>query len=98
MFGLTNIFSLGLGSYISDRCNRSMSLRGRLLAQMTCKLLEGISILIFGRCNTLRSTIFTVVFFPLSLRYVCDDYLGDRTKASFRLLRSHIYMSYLIYR
>lgn len=63
LFGLTNIFSRGLGGYISDKLNQSISLRGRLYAQMFCMLIEGGAILYFSSCKTLRSTLFAMFFF-----------------------------------
>ena len=70
IFGLTNLFSRGVGGYISDRCNHYMSLRGRLIAHIICMTLEGLLILAFGRCGTLSSTILVMVFFS-TLTQVC---------------------------
>jgi len=63
LFGFTNIFSRGLGGYLSDKMNAAFSLRGRLIVQFSCLVIMGVLIQVFGHCQTLFTTIFTMIFF-----------------------------------
>lgn len=65
LFGLMNIFSRGLGGYISDRMHKSYSLRGRLIIHMIFMFCEGILIFYFIRCSELHETLIAMVIFAI---------------------------------
>jgi len=65
IFGWMNLFARGCGGYISDKFNAKMGMRGRLIWQTTCLLLEGIMVLIFANSNKLGAAIFIMVIFSL---------------------------------
>lgn len=67
-FGAMNIFARALGGYVSDKCNSRMGLRGRLIWQTTCLLLEGTMVLCFAHASSLPLAITILVFFSISVQ------------------------------
>lgn len=65
IFGFMNLFARGLGGYCSDKANKKMGMRGRLLAQTIFLLLEGFFVLIFAQTESLGAAITVMVFFSL---------------------------------
>ena len=65
IFGFMNLFARGLGGYCSDKANKCMGMRGRLLAQTIFLLLEGFFVLIFAQTESLGAAITVMVFFSL---------------------------------
>lgn len=63
IFGWMNLFARGLGGFTSDKFNSKMGMRGRLIWQTVCLLIEGIMVLIFAQTNTLGLAIFILVIF-----------------------------------
>lgn len=63
IFGFMNIFARGIGGYSSDRLNGSMGMRGRLLVQAVCLVIEGALILVFANTKSLAGSIVVLVFF-----------------------------------
>merc|ERR1712024_57971 len=48
IFGWMNLFARGLGGFFSDKLNKKMGMRGRLIVQMLTLTIEGIMVLIFA--------------------------------------------------
>jgi len=65
IFGWINLFARGLGGVFSDALNESMGMRGRIIAQASLLLGEGISVLVFAQTDTLAGAIIVLVLFSL---------------------------------
>jgi len=63
IFGWMNLFARGLGGFTSDIFNSKMGMRGRLIWQTICLLIEGAMVLVFASTNTLGLAIFILVIF-----------------------------------
>lgn len=63
IFGWMNLFARGLGGYTSDKFNSKMGMKGRLIWQSGCLLIEGVCILIFSETKNLGLAIFILVIF-----------------------------------
>jgi len=63
IFGWMNLFARGLGGFTSDKFNAKMGMRGRLIWQTTCLLIEGIMVLIFAQTKNLAVAIIILVIF-----------------------------------
>lgn len=76
LFGWMNIFSRGMGGYISDVTNRSMGMRGRLITQFVTVICEGICILIFATTKSLGGSILVMVVFSIFCQGGCGTTYG----------------------
>ena len=65
IFGWMNLFARGCGGLISDKFNSKLGMRGRLLWQSTCLLLEGIMVVLFSQVKSLALAISVLVFFSI---------------------------------
>ena len=65
IFGWINLFARGMGGVFSDAMNESMGMRGRIIAQASLLLGEGISVLVFAQTDTLAGAIIVLVLFSL---------------------------------
>jgi len=65
IFGWMNLFARGVGGFISDKANAKMGMRGRLLWQSVCLLMEGIMVIIFANSTNLAFAIFIMVIFSV---------------------------------
>lgn len=63
IFGWMNLFARGLGGFTSDIFNRKMGMRGRLLWQSICLIIEGACVLWFSATTNLGLAIFILVIF-----------------------------------
>jgi len=63
IFGWMNLFARGLGGFTSDKFNQKMGMRGRLIWQMICLLIEGVMVLVFASTKNLGLSIFILVIF-----------------------------------
>ena len=63
IFGWMNLFARGLGGFTSDIFNRKMGMRGRLIWQTVCLLIEGAMVLVFANTSSLGLAIFILVIF-----------------------------------
>lgn len=63
IFGFMNIFARGIGGWSSDYLNGRFGMRGRLLVQFVCLLVEGALILVFSNTKSLGGSIVVLVFF-----------------------------------
>jgi len=63
IFGWMNLFARGLGGFTSDKFNAKMGMRGRLIWQTVCLLIEGAMVLIFANTKNLAGSIVVLVFF-----------------------------------
>lgn len=63
IFGWMNLFARGVGGFCSDKFNRKMGMRGRLIFQTVCLALEGIMVLVFAQTKNLGLSIFILVIF-----------------------------------
>ena len=63
IFGWMNLFARGLGGFTSDLFNAKMGMRGRLIWQTICLLIEAAMILIFAETKNLGLAIFILVIF-----------------------------------
>lgn len=65
LFGLMNIFSRGLGGVISDKMHKAYFLRGRLSIHMAFMLIEGVLMICFIQCVTVKGTLATMILFAI---------------------------------
>jgi NNP family nitrate/nitrite transporter-like MFS transporter len=63
IFGWMNLFARGLGGFTSDLFNSKMGMRGRLIWQTICLLIEGAMVLVFASTTKLGLSIFILVIF-----------------------------------
>ncbi len=63
IFGWMNLFARGLGGFTSDIFNSKMGMRGRLIWQTVCLLIEGVMVIIFANTTNLGLAIFILVIF-----------------------------------
>lgn len=63
IFGWMLLFTRALGGYLSDKCNERWGMRGRLWAQTSLLLLEGVAVFCFPRTQTLGIAIFVMILF-----------------------------------
>lgn len=65
IFGWMNLFARGLGGFMSDKLNARMGMRGRIIAQTVCLLIEGALVLVFANSDNLVGSIVIMVFFSM---------------------------------
>jgi NNP family nitrate/nitrite transporter-like MFS transporter len=63
IFGWMNLFARGLGGYTSDKFNAKMGMRGRIIWQTVCLVIEGAMVIIFANSNNLGGAIVIMVVF-----------------------------------
>jgi NNP family nitrate/nitrite transporter-like MFS transporter len=63
IFGWMNLFARGLGGFTSDKFNAKMGMRGRLLWQTICLVIESVMIYCFSISKNLGIAIFILVIF-----------------------------------
>merc|ERR1719251_556769 len=63
IFGWMNLFARGLGGFTSDKFNSKMGMRGRLIWQTICLLIEGGMVLIFANTTNLAGAIVVLIVF-----------------------------------
>jgi NNP family nitrate/nitrite transporter-like MFS transporter len=64
-FGFMNIVARGVGGWLSDYLMSKLSMRGRLIAQLGCMLMEGVFILVFAAQNELGPAIVCLICFSI---------------------------------
>ncbi len=74
--GFMNIFSRGLGGYLSDRMNLKWSMKGRLWLQAIFLFVEGLLIIAFIHAKSLGVSIFTFTLFSLFAEMLCGTSFG----------------------
>lgn len=65
IFGWMNLFARGLGGFSSDKLNAKYGMRGRLIVQTVCLVVEGLLIFIFSRSTELWVAICLMVVFSV---------------------------------
>ena len=65
LFGLMNLFARALGGLLSDRLNRIMNMRGRILTQFGCLFGEGICLIVFSRIESVEAAIPMLILFSV---------------------------------
>lgn len=65
IFGATNLFARACGGFQSDRMNRRLGMRGRLLLPTITLFLQGASIIAFAYADTLASAIPAMIIFSV---------------------------------
>lgn len=63
IFGWMNLFARGIGGFVSDKANAKMGMRGRLIWQTICLLIEGLMVFIFAETKNLGAAICIMVVF-----------------------------------
>jgi len=63
IFGWMNLFARGLGGFTSDKFNSKMGMRGRLIWQTFCLVIEGIMVFAFSRTKSLGLAICVLIVF-----------------------------------
>jgi len=63
IFGWMNLFARGLGGFTSDRLNKKMGMRGRIIWQTICLCIEAVMVCIFSITTNLGVAIFVLVIF-----------------------------------
>lgn len=74
LYGISSIYARGLGGYVSDALGDAYSLRGRLVAQMCCMIVQGIVCIWFSRVKSLGMSIFAMFIFSILIQvssFVC---------------------------
>ena len=72
LYGIAALYARALGGYLSDVLFEAMSLRGRLLAQFVCMLVQGFLNIWFARMDTLGASVGTMVVFSILVQ-VCTE-------------------------
>ncbi|CAM9153005.1 unnamed protein product [Phaeothamnion confervicola] len=70
LFGCMNLFARSLGGFASDAVFKKMGagavgMRGRIIVQFSCVLLEGVTLVIFATRDTLNSAVVMLAVFSL---------------------------------
>ena len=65
LYGISALYARALGGYLSDVLFEALSLRGRLLAQFGCMLVQGLLNVVFARMDTLGASVGTMVLFSV---------------------------------
>ena len=65
VFGWMNLFARGAGGLLSDVCNASLGMRGRLLWQSVCLVCEGLTIVLFAMTDRMASAIVMMAIFSI---------------------------------
>ena len=65
LYGISALYARALGGFLSDAMGESMSLRGRLLAQFACMILQGLLNVCYARMDTLSPSIAMMVVFSI---------------------------------
>jgi len=65
IFGWMNLFARGLGGFTSDKFNSRLGMRGRLIWQSICLLMEGLMVVLFSRMKSLGPAISVLIFFSI---------------------------------
>lgn len=73
LFGWMNIFSRGLGGFVSDLCFAKLGMRGRILIQTLLLAAEGVLVIIFANQLSLGNAIAAMVFFSLFCQMGCGS-------------------------
>lgn len=76
IFGFMNIFSRGLGGYLSDVVKRKFGMKGRLWMQFSFLIIEGCLIIGFIHCKKLGVSIFVFTIFSLFAEMLCGTSFG----------------------
>ena len=63
LFGWMNLFARSSGGLLSDALNKAMGMRGRLVAQSLCLLLEGLFLVTFAQQSKISSAIPCMLLF-----------------------------------
>ncbi|KAL7472197.1 hypothetical protein ACHAXS_012580 [Conticribra weissflogii] len=64
-FGWMNLFARGLGGFLSDVSNVYSGMRGRLIWQLVCFVLEGIFVVVFSKARSLAGAVTALITFSL---------------------------------
>ncbi|XP_063399740.1 uncharacterized protein LOC134684385 [Mytilus trossulus] len=65
LFGLMNLFARAMGGIYSDIMRKYLGIAGRLVAQFTCLVCEGIMLIIFSQMSTISTSIAVMIFFSM---------------------------------
>jgi NNP family nitrate/nitrite transporter-like MFS transporter len=76
IFGFFNIFSRGMGGYVSDVCNRRGGMRGRIYLQFGILIATAAFVLWFQSTHELWLAIFVMVFFSITCQAACGTTYG----------------------
>ena len=67
-YGIGSIYARGLGGYVSDVLGDAYSLRGRLVAQMMCMIVQGLLCVWFAHIKTVGLSIFVMILFSILIQ------------------------------
>ena len=76
IFGFFNIFSRGMGGYVSDVCNRRAGMKGRIWLQCGMLCATAAFVLWFQSTHELWLAIFVMVFFSITCQAACGTTYG----------------------
>jgi NNP family nitrate/nitrite transporter-like MFS transporter len=65
IYGWMNLFSRGMGGFISDWASATMGMKGRLWAQLLFLMAEAVFIIYFGKTKTLTGSIVVMIFLAI---------------------------------
>jgi len=65
LYGISAVYARALGGYLSDFMGEHLSLRGRLLAQFLCMLVQGFLNVWFARMDVLFPSVGMMVVFSI---------------------------------
>jgi len=68
LYGISSIYARGLGGYVSDALGDAYSLKGRLVAQMICMIVQGLLCVWFAHIQTLGHSILVMFVFSILIQ------------------------------
>jgi len=65
IFGWMNVFARGLGGYFSDYGNNKLGMKGRLLWQSMCLMVEGLMVILFAQTKSIVLAVCIMIVFSI---------------------------------
>lgn len=75
LYGISSVYARGLGGYVSDVLAKTYSLKGRLVAQMICMIVQGLLCVVFAQMKSLGASIIVMFVFSILVQ-VSNELFG----------------------